>query len=256
MHTGDCWDTRTRCEAATTDADREALAEGIPVCPHCRPYTPRSASSTATATYPEMGGRPGGHLLLPHCTGAHHHHVSGFHTSGPAPRHVVRCRGRCSHLVRASSSRRRPSASSFSPSCPSETWFPLSITPPVPRLVQPSSPLCRQPPAREPAWRWIMTWRSPSGRKGAKTATNRLCVRRRGKPPATGGAGARRVRAADVRTAGTSAASALWRAYPTRAPRNGGSCPLASVARRCGSRQERLPHVVGGLLPARARLGI
>ncbi|MDA5286302.1 DUF6233 domain-containing protein [Streptomyces sp. Isolate_45] len=103
--TGDCWDTRTRCEAATTDAAREALAEGIPACPRCRPHTPRSASSTATATYPEKGGRPGerprpqpgGHLLLPHCTGAHHHHVSGFHTSGPAPSHVVRCRGCCSH---------------------------------------------------------------------------------------------------------------------------------------------------------------
>ncbi|MFD3873972.1 DUF6233 domain-containing protein [Streptomyces sp. NPDC058623] len=39
MHTGDCWDTRSRCKPATLDVARRALAEGIPACPHCRPDT-------------------------------------------------------------------------------------------------------------------------------------------------------------------------------------------------------------------------
>ncbi|MGW7059519.1 DUF6233 domain-containing protein [Streptomyces sp. NPDC054904] len=33
VHTGDCWDTRTRCKPATTDAARRALTEGIPAAP-------------------------------------------------------------------------------------------------------------------------------------------------------------------------------------------------------------------------------
>ncbi|RSS41592.1 hypothetical protein EF912_31370 [Streptomyces sp. WAC07061] len=39
VHVGGCWDTRTRCKAATADAARQALAGGIPACPHCRPDT-------------------------------------------------------------------------------------------------------------------------------------------------------------------------------------------------------------------------
>ncbi|MFD6878436.1 MULTISPECIES: DUF6233 domain-containing protein [unclassified Streptomyces] len=39
VHTGQCWDTRTRCKPATRDAARRALAEGIPARPHCRPDT-------------------------------------------------------------------------------------------------------------------------------------------------------------------------------------------------------------------------
>ncbi|MDA5284754.1 DUF6233 domain-containing protein [Streptomyces sp. Isolate_45] len=39
VHTGQCWDTRTRCKPATSDTARRALAEGIPACPHCRPDT-------------------------------------------------------------------------------------------------------------------------------------------------------------------------------------------------------------------------
>ncbi|MEU9031922.1 DUF6233 domain-containing protein [Streptomyces sp. NPDC048383] len=39
VHTGDCWDTRTRCKPATLDEARRALAEGIRACPHCRPDT-------------------------------------------------------------------------------------------------------------------------------------------------------------------------------------------------------------------------
>ncbi|MEW1637543.1 DUF6233 domain-containing protein [Streptomyces sp. NPDC093801] len=39
VHTGGCWDTRTRCKAATVDAARRALAEGVPACPQCRPDT-------------------------------------------------------------------------------------------------------------------------------------------------------------------------------------------------------------------------
>ncbi|MFD6880261.1 MULTISPECIES: DUF6233 domain-containing protein [unclassified Streptomyces] len=39
VHTGDCWDTRTRCKPTTADAARRALGEGIPTCPHCRPDT-------------------------------------------------------------------------------------------------------------------------------------------------------------------------------------------------------------------------
>ncbi|WP_371681520.1 DUF6233 domain-containing protein [Streptomyces sp. NBC_01276] len=30
VHAGTCWDTRTRCKPASTDAARRALAEGIP----------------------------------------------------------------------------------------------------------------------------------------------------------------------------------------------------------------------------------
>ncbi|MGW6864130.1 hypothetical protein [Streptomyces sp. NPDC054901] len=46
MHTGDCWDTRTRCEAATTDADRDALAEESPRA--------RTAAHTPRARHPRL----------------------------------------------------------------------------------------------------------------------------------------------------------------------------------------------------------
>ncbi|GLV88536.1 hypothetical protein Slala03_82250 [Streptomyces lavendulae subsp. lavendulae] len=39
VHTGQCWDTRTRCKPATADQARRALAEGVSACPHCRPDT-------------------------------------------------------------------------------------------------------------------------------------------------------------------------------------------------------------------------
>lgn len=39
VHTGQCWDTRSRCKPATPDAARQALAEGVPACPQCRPDT-------------------------------------------------------------------------------------------------------------------------------------------------------------------------------------------------------------------------
>ncbi|MET9611032.1 DUF6233 domain-containing protein [Streptomyces sp. NPDC006512] len=39
VHTGQCWDTRTRCKPATADGARRALAEGIPARLHCRPDT-------------------------------------------------------------------------------------------------------------------------------------------------------------------------------------------------------------------------
>ncbi|MEU9144022.1 DUF6233 domain-containing protein [Streptomyces sp. NPDC048349] len=39
MPTGECWDTRSRCKPATTDAARPALAEGVRACPQCRPET-------------------------------------------------------------------------------------------------------------------------------------------------------------------------------------------------------------------------
>ncbi|MFF3015370.1 DUF6233 domain-containing protein [Streptomyces sp. NPDC057939] len=39
VHTGQCWDTRTRCKPVPLDVARRALSEGIPACPHCRPDT-------------------------------------------------------------------------------------------------------------------------------------------------------------------------------------------------------------------------
>ncbi|MFF9011162.1 DUF6233 domain-containing protein [Streptomyces goshikiensis] len=39
VHTGDCWDTRSRCTPAGADQIRALLAQGIPACPHCRPDT-------------------------------------------------------------------------------------------------------------------------------------------------------------------------------------------------------------------------
>ncbi|MEU8503074.1 DUF6233 domain-containing protein [Streptomyces lavendulae] len=39
VHTGQCWDTRSRCKPATADQARRALAEGVSARPHCRPDT-------------------------------------------------------------------------------------------------------------------------------------------------------------------------------------------------------------------------
>ncbi|MFD9571939.1 DUF6233 domain-containing protein [Streptomyces sp. NPDC059982] len=39
VHVGTCWDTKSRCTAATADQARRALAETVPACPHCRPDT-------------------------------------------------------------------------------------------------------------------------------------------------------------------------------------------------------------------------
>ncbi|MFG2395187.1 DUF6233 domain-containing protein [Streptomyces lavendulae] len=39
VHTGECWDTRTRCKPTSADAARRALTEGVSACPHCRPDT-------------------------------------------------------------------------------------------------------------------------------------------------------------------------------------------------------------------------
>nr|WP_241695189.1 DUF6233 domain-containing protein [Streptomyces sp. C] len=39
VHTGGCWETRTRCKPATVDIVRRALTEGVPACPQCRPDT-------------------------------------------------------------------------------------------------------------------------------------------------------------------------------------------------------------------------
>lgn len=39
VHTGECWDTRTRCKPASADTARRALAEGVSACPQCRPDT-------------------------------------------------------------------------------------------------------------------------------------------------------------------------------------------------------------------------
>ncbi|MFE9222867.1 DUF6233 domain-containing protein [Streptomyces lavendulae] len=39
VHTGQCWDTRTRCKPATADQARSALTAGVSACPHCRPDT-------------------------------------------------------------------------------------------------------------------------------------------------------------------------------------------------------------------------
>ncbi|MEV0415092.1 DUF6233 domain-containing protein [Streptomyces sp. NPDC050448] len=37
VHAGTCWDARKRCTALLTDEARQALAEGVPARPHCRP---------------------------------------------------------------------------------------------------------------------------------------------------------------------------------------------------------------------------
>ncbi|KMO95614.1 DUF6233 domain-containing protein [Streptomyces roseus] len=37
VHAGGCWGSRKRCTAVTIDQARQALAEGIQACPHCRP---------------------------------------------------------------------------------------------------------------------------------------------------------------------------------------------------------------------------
>ncbi|MEU3317092.1 DUF6233 domain-containing protein [Streptomyces sp. NPDC006662] len=39
VHTGQCWDTRSRCKPASVEAARRAMAEGIPACPQYRPDT-------------------------------------------------------------------------------------------------------------------------------------------------------------------------------------------------------------------------
>ncbi|MGO4456565.1 DUF6233 domain-containing protein [Streptomyces sp. M-16] len=39
VHVGSCWDTRTRCKAATADLARRALSEGVEARPACRPDT-------------------------------------------------------------------------------------------------------------------------------------------------------------------------------------------------------------------------
>ncbi|MFF9011023.1 DUF6233 domain-containing protein [Streptomyces goshikiensis] len=39
VHTGSCWDNRSRCKPATRDVVRQTLAEGAQACPHCRPDT-------------------------------------------------------------------------------------------------------------------------------------------------------------------------------------------------------------------------
>ncbi|MFE2852004.1 DUF6233 domain-containing protein [Streptomyces lavendulae] len=39
VHTGQCWDTRTRCKPATTDQARRALTGGVCARPHRRPDT-------------------------------------------------------------------------------------------------------------------------------------------------------------------------------------------------------------------------
>ncbi|MFJ9344800.1 DUF6233 domain-containing protein [Streptomyces sp. NPDC101733] len=39
VHTGDCWDTRSRCAPAGADQIRALLAQGVPECRHCRPDT-------------------------------------------------------------------------------------------------------------------------------------------------------------------------------------------------------------------------
>ncbi|MFJ9344803.1 DUF6233 domain-containing protein [Streptomyces sp. NPDC101733] len=39
VHTGDCWDTRSRCAPATPEQIRTLLAQGVPGCIHCRPDT-------------------------------------------------------------------------------------------------------------------------------------------------------------------------------------------------------------------------
>ncbi|MGW6866484.1 DUF6233 domain-containing protein [Streptomyces sp. NPDC054901] len=39
VHTGDCWDTRSRCKPVDRETARRALGEGVQACPHCRPDT-------------------------------------------------------------------------------------------------------------------------------------------------------------------------------------------------------------------------
>ncbi|MFJ3841963.1 DUF6233 domain-containing protein [Streptomyces sp. NPDC090054] len=39
VHSGDCWDTRSRCKPVDRKAARRTLAEGVQACPHCRPDT-------------------------------------------------------------------------------------------------------------------------------------------------------------------------------------------------------------------------
>ncbi|MFD3680925.1 DUF6233 domain-containing protein [Streptomyces sp. NPDC058613] len=36
VHAGDCRDTAKRCAPLSAEEARQALAEGVPACPHCR----------------------------------------------------------------------------------------------------------------------------------------------------------------------------------------------------------------------------
>lgn len=39
VHIGGCWSGRKRTEGITRDQARQALADGVDACPHCRPDT-------------------------------------------------------------------------------------------------------------------------------------------------------------------------------------------------------------------------
>ncbi|MFF5445516.1 DUF6233 domain-containing protein [Streptomyces sp. NPDC012888] len=39
VHAGGCWDAGKRSAGVPEDAARQALAEGVEACPHCRPDT-------------------------------------------------------------------------------------------------------------------------------------------------------------------------------------------------------------------------